>query len=205
MPIRYRYTGKQWTTIDGDDYTLDESGDNGTPSTGCCFNDCAASVSWDLVYFFNGQYVRSQEQRKGIGERILFNPAKPFAFTGSRSTDNGDGTGYAQDIYLDLVDEFGNRSVENFTIQKGFGEEILESSAKVVFYRVDGSPNVCGECTFKVFKNELIVYEETRSQCPEVEIVNQQECSEGTCEVECGDTICCYGSDGVSVFNFPKP
>lgn len=28
-------------------------------------------------------------------------------------------------------------------------------------------------------------------------------CPEGTCEVTCGDTICCYNSQGISVANFP--
>lgn len=28
-------------------------------------------------------------------------------------------------------------------------------------------------------------------------------CPENTCEVTCGDTICCYGSDGIAVSSFP--
>ena len=36
--------------------------------------------------------------------------------------------------------------------------------------------------------------------CAPVESV----CPEGTCEVICGDTICCYGSDGIAVTSFPR-
>lgn len=32
----------------------------------------------------------------------------------------------------------------------------------------------------------------------------QEECPEGTCEVDCSDHICCYGSDGVVVTSIPK-
>jgi hypothetical protein len=34
---------------------------------------------------------------------------------------------------------------------------------------VDGLPDNCGGCTLKIYKNQQIVYEETRDICPEVE------------------------------------
>lgn len=31
-----------------------------------------------------------------------------------------------------------------------------------------------------------------------------EECPPNTCEVQCGNHVCCYNSDGISVFSFPK-
>ena len=58
------------------------------------------------------------------------------------------------------------------------------------------------QCIFKVFFGEEVVFSRTSLTCPEVEEASR--CPEGTCEVTCGDTICCYGSDGISVANFPR-
>ena len=35
-------------------------------------------------------------------------------------------------------------------------------------------------------------------------ISSEKECPEGTCEVTCGDTICCYNSQGIAVDSFPS-
>jgi hypothetical protein len=56
-------------------------------------------------------------------------------------------------------------------------------------------------CNFKVFSGQTTILNLTYTTCPEVEIAG---CPPNTCDVLCGNTICCYGSDGVSVLNFPN-
>ncbi|MGL5078540.1 MAG: hypothetical protein ACRDBG_22305 [Waterburya sp.] len=55
--------------------------------------------------------------------------------------------------------------------------------------------------------NGNLLYSRTTTVLPESIGITceQQQCPPNTCEVECGNTICCYGSDGISVLNFPKP
>jgi hypothetical protein len=56
-------------------------------------------------------------------------------------------------------------------------------------------------CNFKVFSGQTTILNLTYASCPEVEIAG---CPPNTCDVLCGNTICCYGADGVSVLNFPN-
>ena len=41
---------------------------------------------------------------------------------------------------------------------------------------------------------------------PQVNVIclPPDKCPPGTCEVQCGNHVCCYNSDGISVFSFPK-
>ncbi len=66
-------------------------------------------------------------------------------------------------------------------------------------YPVGGS-----QCTFTVFNSSQIVHQETRGICPEVEEIQQQTCPPGTCQVDCGNVYCCYGSNGIAVSSFSK-
>ena len=49
----------------------------------------------------------------------------------------------------------------------------------------------------------VLSQDEPRFEWKECDEIKKEECPEGTCEVTCGDTICCYGSDGIAVQNFP--
>ena len=59
---------------------------------------------------------------------------------------------------------------------------------------------------FIVKNNGETVFSRIESTFPDVvtECVANQQCPEDTCEVVCGDTICCYGSDGIAVTSFPR-
>jgi hypothetical protein len=58
-------------------------------------------------------------------------------------------------------------------------------------------------CNFKVFLGQQETLNITQSTCPQAEIVTNQ-CPPNTCDVLCGNTICCYNADGISVFNYPN-
>jgi hypothetical protein len=75
--------------------------------------------------------------------------------------------------------------------------------------RADGEADDCGnipsDCVLTV-KNNLneIIYEKTfSSECPSVNVeCIDNKCPTGTCEVACGNIICCYGSDGIAIESF---
>jgi hypothetical protein len=57
---------------------------------------------------------------------------------------------------------------------------------------------------FRVFKNNQVVLTDTGSAQPNVTYTCGVGCPSNTCDVLCGNTICCYNSDGISVFNYPN-
>lgn len=61
------------------------------------------------------------------------------------------------------------------------------------------------EVTFEVKNQGVLIYTRTDRSIPNISTYCQgnQQCPENTCEVICGDTICCYNSEGISVESFP--
>ena len=61
------------------------------------------------------------------------------------------------------------------------------------------------EWSIKVRDKEKMLLDRSLIRIPTVytSCVVTNVCPENTCEVICGDTICCYGSDGISVDSFP--
>ena len=203
--IRYRYPNGEWQNVDGDRYELITSTQNS--NTGCCFNLCAVRVTWDEVDRNTLEHQYSKSEGKAIGYRVLANPNKPMFFEGSRSSDSGNGAGTASSMLLNLIDRDGVLSSIRFF--RGnfpgatFFTEILESSVKVTFSDADSNNPPCGTCVIKVYKNDNLIHENTNNVCPEVEEIQSNICPENTCEVICGDTICCYDSNGIAVESFP--
>ncbi len=60
--------------------------------------------------------------------------------------------------------------------------------------------------TFQVKDNGTVVYNRTANTVPVIttECVSEGGCPPDTCEVDCGTHICCYNSEGISVFNYNK-
>lgn len=75
-----------------------------------------------------------------------------------------------------------------------------------VISRVGGLSDNCGNYIVDIYKNGQIIQSDEGGQQPPVvtwECVGDQ-CPPNTCEVECGNTICCYNNQGISVLNFLK-
>jgi hypothetical protein len=53
---------------------------------------------------------------------------------------------------------------------------------------------------FRVYSDNQLTHSEIRDGCPMAELA--EGCPPDTCEVVCGDTMCCYNSQGISVSNF---
>lgn len=62
------------------------------------------------------------------------------------------------------------------------------------------------EITFKIFLNDSEVFTRVEIEKPPafVQIIEGRECPPETCPVSCGDQICCYASNGISVDSFLK-
>lgn len=59
----------------------------------------------------------------------------------------------------------------------------------------------------EIYLNGQVIQVDTGSSLPfaSYECGDIEECPPNTCSVDCGTYVCCYGSDGVSVFNYQKP
>lgn len=301
--VRWRYEGEDWQEIEADDYSIDNQIGR-CPAEYHVFGtyiskrkaDCNQLGYWRSSMRLNGADVSSYIPVE-YGNRKTGIPLK-----------NG---GYANIYPLSKAD-YDNRKLSGqsslFTtyasaglpcgsrfsqLGLGYGFELTE------VIRIDGLPDDCGECLFTVTKNDNVIFEETRNECPEVEklpcrlsdvsqeikiektpwlerievvpyayqnlglgvfqadipdeclniyknltttviplstafptpknsdqslygFIQQicsvpgcpspeyqvicdcnEECPEGTCAIECGDRICCYGSDGIAVKSIP--
>ena len=49
---------------------------------------------------------------------------------------------------------------------------------------------------FKIYDGDTVVYQNVETERPVLNI--KRLCPENTCVVDCGDRICCYGSDGIA-------
>lgn len=70
-----------------------------------------------------------------------------------------------------------------------------------------GEPDDCGGYRITIYDGDELVTQSEGANRPEVTyscIPSESYCPEGTCEVICGDTICCYNSQGISVQSFPR-
>lgn len=84
----------------------------------------------------------------------------------------------------------------------GAGTSVIDS-----IKRKDNLPDTCGNWVIDIYKNGSVIQsDEGGLSLPSVswncQSINQ--CPPNTCDVLCGNTICCYNSDGISVFNYPN-
>lgn len=70
--------------------------------------------------------------------------------------------------------------------------------------RTDINPS-CLTYDLEIYKNGAVVQTDLGSANPTISYQCLfDQCPPDTCEVECGDTICCYNNQGISTFNYPK-
>lgn len=173
--IRYRYPGEDWQTIEGaDDYAIEQE-------QGKCpakYHIFGRFVSLQTAYCYQLRWWRTWKAVVGTDvisySPILFNGVWVLPLVNNQymscstirqdwwdSRDLRDGLGggiryrkYGSSCINVTSPEYGDRLEQYYPIQ---------------IIRVDGQPDNCGDCVFKVIKNGETVYQETRSECPEVE------------------------------------
>jgi len=220
MTVRYRYPGGEWAYHEGDSFTSEILHAQ-------CYAGYEASMDivlrWTRVVFDDNGKAYIKEYRdypKTVVTRTFDNMrvSKPPFFRESEVQNPKiryqDGTEevladwfVAGNIYLEGENPAGGKGT--FKVPRLY-KETPWGSANFFVGTIDNvrytplgqeDPECATRCVFKIFLDGELVFEDIQSDCPEVEIV-EDECPEGTCEVICGDTMCCYGSDGVSVHSF---
>jgi hypothetical protein len=89
------------------------------------------------------------------------------------------------------------------TSSPAYGRRLDLASIDII--RVDGQPDNCGDCVFKVTKNNVVVYQKATPVCPTVTHTCGEQCPPGTCQCDCGSVVCCYDTvTGKAVKSFRK-
>lgn len=175
--LRYRYSGENWTIVDADTYSVIDNPVN------------YAKISYNMTK----SGARSVQP---IIYNTVINQASPFVFYYSDTCGYPMIFSYALSVIkpdgtsvLAYNDGIINRCVtQDHAIGSSFQAELIRGTQST--------------CTFKAYKGSILVVNRTQQSCPEVEYFDQ--CPPNTCEVLCGNTICCYNSEGISVFNYPN-
>ena len=211
MPFRYRYPGEDWKETRAESYTLEKI--YGRPY----FNFYCEATSADerlpggvgaevslishvyLEGWMNSYRLITQSYSWGVWPEI--------------STRRSYGGGSDETVGILLVPRLPgfNRDSRNAVIYSGNPQwnyrKIERGSIRNRRFVYTDEPPYSDDfyCIFSLFNSSGNQYyhKTTLNVCPEIEDENNK-CPEGTCEVICGDTICCYGSDGIAVTSFPR-
>ncbi|PSB05603.1 hypothetical protein C7B62_24860 [Pleurocapsa sp. CCALA 161] len=107
-------------------------------------------------------------------------------------------------FYISSPSQAGYYEVSPGSFKRYNARLFLNNSVITTEYRpLKPEPLDCiRNCTFTAYKNGQQVYIQQGSTCPLVQCAGQ--CPPNTCSVDCGSYVCCYGSDGISVFNYNK-
>jgi hypothetical protein len=204
--VRWRYSSESWQEVEGDNYLCEEV------QVPC------PNKPHELIY--GRQNIVNATTSCTLTNITTFAPVRNWVGNASAPYTNLKFTvpgANFQRIFPDPINASGfniHWCVANnypFTVhvtdKDGIERLVLSASTRgLVFFKFQPVPgSVCPPPNqkFTITKNGQTVYTETRLTCPEVKIISD-ECPPNTCDVLCGDTICCYGADGISVFNYPN-
>ena len=164
--IRYRYPGGDWVTVDGDDYEVSMSDDDGT----CQHPDIKPNVGFEITFNkWNGGTFRDSL----VGE--FGSKFDGISFSGSviRATFSGGNSG----VFVHEKNyQFGEGIREVNNVRQGYRNRNGSNVDMNQSYNRDFYCQSREECNFTVFKNGEIIHQETRPECPEVEQSNNNGC-----------------------------
>jgi hypothetical protein len=150
-------------------------------------DSCGLRSYWRTSYAVNGGLVtdylpqKTQDNEWVIPLNTGFNhPIRPINFTLYSSKNLGDTTGNL------FYTSGGCINISSPT----YGGRLDLGEIEII--RVDGQPDNCGDCTFKVTKNNTVVYQKTTPTCPTVNHFCGEQCPAGSCECNCGTRVCCH-------------
>ena len=206
--IQWQYPGKEVNRIIGaDNYTVNQE-------TGKC----------PVPYKFKFRSRVSPERDWSHGETTATNLYPPFTNTWIKSDDQSfgeDPKGWTSlrvryslywqtfgryNVFFELEHSLadGTRRVSR---PIGFSSTLWDRVQETEFLGLeskDGLPDNCGDCVFKVTKNNVVVYQKTDPVCPTVSVICDQQCPPNTCECTSGSLVCCYDSTGRAVKSFMR-
>lgn len=210
MPsVRYRYASTEpWIIVEGDRFEL-----NSAPPS-CFGTNIQPAVTIDAVMssIVGGQLVFTPINNSIIiggykgstHNRISIDPTKKYI---SHQVRLRDGSLAVSDSVF--VSNYGSGSQKlwhsatitsfKYYIQNGATTVWIDPAT---FQNTSQDSCALASCNFKVFLGQQETLSITRPTCPQAEVLGV--CPPNTCDVLCGNTICCYNSDGISVSNYPN-
>lgn len=195
--IRYKYSGEDWVEIEGDNYTFDNQNIGDTIEIPWYFIEGTATVSGRFPYstsrpviFDDGETIRirSASSHPGVDINSISTGTRSNSYHIFYLT-------YIQNSSYQSIGKVQNtnchyrNSTSNIRVNEPENNQLL-SIRQSDNIRVGGinptgfgltedtskPPLICrstiNQCIFKVYKCGSLVYEETREDCPEVEIDN---------------------------------
>lgn len=167
--IRWRYSGETWQEINGDSYSLEQE-------KGKCFKSYQVTVSWVIKRCYQDFIISQNTDTRTITGQIIGVDLRIFNNTAAVLVDYKRANGViAQQVYFSTTRKIKETNCSTNSINNQTRpylddvNKVLSSYSITNIQTVDGSPDNCAPCIFKVFKQGQIVYQETRSVCPEVE------------------------------------
>lgn len=181
----------------------------------------AVTIVWNANQFRSdgsgGSCYNSQSILEPNQGSILFNnvrelPVNPLDLFVPEPTSYGDGQpvyvpGYTPGWQLD-VKTYASATNNTPTITTRYQGRtdsscyITPGTLRNVAYIFQPSNSV--NYVVDIYKNGQIVATDSGSNLPTVTWQCGQQCPPNTCDVLCGNTICCYNDQGISVFNYPN-
>ncbi|WP_036488034.1 hypothetical protein [Myxosarcina sp. GI1] len=170
--IRWKYPNEDWQEIEGDDYAIEQ--EKGKCPTAYILKwRFRASPTRDWIIYQTGDssfYPPFEDLQFIFDDRsggiVTGFPLLSASYPKSR----GNGLWYFKYSWR-----------ENGTSKRTFAQQFqsslfqLEGTSEFIsFERLDGELDNCGNCIFTVYKNEQIVYQETRDVCPKVEKIDSR-------------------------------
>ncbi|MDJ0593349.1 MAG: hypothetical protein QNJ72_25745 [Pleurocapsa sp. MO_226.B13] len=187
--VRYRYEGEDWQEIEGDDYAIEQES-NGGQCEGTYYLRASCSIelwTWTNFSFRSLGVVYPSVDTRSTGAQIV-GPVTSVEFISSPPCPKKDSnqttcTYGGRVMYAVVNDALGQKLLRALLWTDAPFEGGVLSLSKTNFLRRDtianenyefeltsGEPDLCGEnCNFTVFFDGVVVHEETRAKCPEVE------------------------------------
>ncbi|MEL7406337.1 MAG: hypothetical protein AAFN00_05165 [Cyanobacteria bacterium J06558_2] len=178
--VRYRYSGEDWVTVLGaDDYTVEDNADAQGQCAGSAYT-VRGTTPW--YFFYNDQLIGNTSVSVWTGQiKRIINPSNPWILDRPFS---GANKGYHQRACVKVVDMSGEiRLICDYPGDGVRGIREAPSNTTIqrrhpVNRRPDNRPDNCGSCVLTIYQQEQEVYQESRKVCPEVEILEADECKE---------------------------
>lgn len=160
--VRWRYPNESWQEIEGDDYALET-----IPY------QCPAYYKVRYYEFYGSNNTNRSSLRSLnvelvgplVNHQLVRFSTVIQSWTETSNSIISPPVEYKTFYFLD---------VENFTgqiLRTRLNGSSVNGIEIVNYQRFDGQPDNCGDCTFTITKNGEIIHEETRNDCPEVEVL----------------------------------
>jgi hypothetical protein len=193
--INWQFPGQAAKTNDqGDDYNISFIVPSNVPRV---YLDFTVDVTWGATPVAE-QYLGGVYAPPTMTTSMIFSPRK-----------NASGLTIAYDApYTRYKNSTGTLAIaDTATFSSSVTGLYYTSTSNLrIVPRPPANNNQSIDYQIAIYKNGQIIATDTGKQMPVVshQCIALDQCPPNTCDVLCENTICCYNSDGISVFNYPN-